>query len=191
MYSEVDVCNLALTWLGERRITSLDDEPLGLVCKEVWPLARDAVLRMHRWNAIQRQAALARLADAPLAGHAYAYQLPADCLRAWRVEDKATGQEARFTLFSRRLHTDAAEPILTYGARVTDTTQFDPLLVEACAANLAWTLAYQLIGHKAKAAQMAALLNGKVLQAKNIDELEGSKDEEPEQVSSYIKRRWA
>lgn len=190
MYDEVAICNLALTWLGQKPITSLDDRPLGLVCKEVWPLARDAVLRLHRWNAIQRQAALARLDQAPLLGYQHAYKLPADCLRAWRVVDRATGEQAPFALFARDLHSDAEDPVLIYGAREEDTTRYDPLLVQACAANLAWTLAYQLLGHKAKAAEMTALLNSKLVLAKNIDGLEGEKDPPQEQVSSYVSRRW-
>ncbi len=190
---EVAIVNQALGLLGQDPIMSLDQEGRSAEWSNIlWPQARDAVLSLHPWSCALERAQLARLGTAPLAGFAYAYQLPSSpyCLRPWAMEGTPdTGQPWPWRVRRRSLETDAEAALITYSCRLTDTTLFDPLLVEALAAHLAWKLAYVLAGNKRKVPEMLTIFEGAMAQAKNADGRQGL--EAPEnQTSSYVTGRW-
>ena len=56
MPSEIQICNLAISWLGGQRITSFGDETAeAILCYANYELARDAVLERIEWSfAIKR-----------------------------------------------------------------------------------------------------------------------------------------
>ena len=71
MVSTVDICNRGLQKLGERKITSLDDDvKAARECKRAFDLVRDAVFRDHPWNSVMARASLPKLSDAPAWGFA-------------------------------------------------------------------------------------------------------------------------
>ena len=50
-YTELSICNLALSKLGADVITDLDaTDKVSALCKQMYSPARDFVLRSHRWN---------------------------------------------------------------------------------------------------------------------------------------------
>jgi len=60
-YTETDICNLALSKLGQYPlITDLDDitKKQSVLCKQMYGPARDAVLRTHAWNCANEKADL-------------------------------------------------------------------------------------------------------------------------------------
>ncbi len=89
MASEVDIVNLALSRLGDRATVSSIDPPEGSAqaahAARFYPVARDALLEMHTWAFASRRATLALLAGAPPSQWLYAYEMPADALRAIAV----------------------------------------------------------------------------------------------------------
>lgn len=92
MASDVDVCNLALSHLGDEASVSSLSPPEGSSqaqhCAQFLPIARDALLEMHPWNfATTRTAALAALSVSPASTFRYAYPLPANTLKTWAVFD--------------------------------------------------------------------------------------------------------
>ena len=88
MPSATDICNRALSRVGEARITSLtDDSKQARACNGAYTHIRDEVFRAHPWNSVITRAKLAKLADAPAFGYDAHYQLPADCLRVVEVYD--------------------------------------------------------------------------------------------------------
>ena len=86
MASEVDICNLALSHLGDNATVASIDPPEGSAqaehCSRFYPIARDTLLEMHNWNFSTRRAVLAQRGQQ---GEARASQLAAP-LRAAAVE---------------------------------------------------------------------------------------------------------
>ena len=91
MANAVDICNLALSQLGERgQIVSLDPadgSEYAAECKNYYPIALRKLLEEYDWSFMQTRAKLNKLAsfDSELYGYKNAYALPSDCVRVVRV----------------------------------------------------------------------------------------------------------
>ena len=86
--SDVAICNLALTYLGDSSITALtDNTDRARACNAHYANCRDQVLRMHPWNSSLVRVSLAALADSPAWEWSYQFTLPKDtyCLRELEV----------------------------------------------------------------------------------------------------------
>ena len=142
MPSSTDICNRALSRVGEARITSLtDDSKQARACNGAYVHVRDEVLRAHPWNAAITRTKLAKLADAPAFGYDAQYQLPADCLRVVEVYDTTLP----WVVEGRKLLSDEGTPIsIRYVKREEDPNQWDALMVSAVAARLAMELCEEL-----------------------------------------------
>lgn len=152
MASEVDICNLALARLGDSATVSSISPPEGSAqaehCKRFYPIARDALLELHDWHFATRRKTLAAISGS-WAPWAYAYAPPADCLRIVAILPPESA-ETDAQPFERELGpvgeavilTNQDEAVARYVAKVTDTTRFSPLFVDA----LAWLLASHLAG---------------------------------------------
>ena len=139
MTSIVGICRLSLDLLGDYAIADLSDNTKqARLCDRNYPAMRDAVLRSHPWNCALARARLPVMAEAPAFGFSRQYQLPADCLRLLPLTVGGyydTGTIAH-RVEGRRVLTDAEAPLdIIYVRRLTDPTDFDPLLVDAVAAR--------------------------------------------------------
>lgn len=176
MTSKVGIANLALADLGADPIADFAEgsEEAKLVTLR-YDAAVDTVLRAHPWNSAIARAQLAKALVAPLFGYASAYQLPSDpyCLRALELNDDP---ELVFKIEGRLLVTDETSALLRYIARVTDTSQYDALLVEALAARLAYDLAYSITGNASLAEAKLKVYEKKIAEARRVDSQEGTPD---------------
>ena len=69
MASEVDICNIALSNLGERPITARNDQnQRARACDNRFNDVRDLVLRSHVWNCALKREQLTSSATAPSLG---------------------------------------------------------------------------------------------------------------------------
>jgi hypothetical protein len=159
MSSDVDICNLALSHLGDNATVASIDPPEGSAqadhCARFYPMARDAMLELHPWSFATRRAVLAPL-NAPTFAWAYCYALPANLLRTIAVlpidapdDYTAVGQYtpqpyARESLEdgTEVIYTNQSQASLRYLARVDDAAKFSPLFAKA----LSWLLASELAG---------------------------------------------
>lgn len=157
MASSVDICNLALAHLGDDATVSSISPPEGSAqaehCARFYPIARDIVLETHNWNFATKRAALAEVSGAAPDSWQYAYALPSDCLGAssvmniWQDESGQDDEGMEFVIETTEssgtlIYTNAETATCRYIARVTDTTKFSPLFVNA----LSWLLASYLAG---------------------------------------------
>ena len=91
MANAVDICNLALSQLGERGEIVALDTPDGSIyaaeCSNYYPIALRKLLEEFDWSFMQTRARLNKLAsfDSELYGYKNAYALPSDCVRVVRV----------------------------------------------------------------------------------------------------------
>jgi len=171
MASDVDICNLALSRLGDdANIVSInppEGSPQAEHCARFYPLARDVLLQMHPWSFAVREETLAPLAQTG-AGWAYVYTQPAQALSVLAVLPAHSQEPTTRTKFVTQMNayghviilTNEANARVRFVARVTDSTQFPPLFVDA----LAWLLASYLAGPILKgdvgAGQARACLQG-------------------------------
>lgn len=77
MSSQTDICNLALTLIGARRISSIDDNTTEANdCKAVYDMTVEETISMQHWPSCRFRATLAQSLTTPEFGYAYAYTLP-------------------------------------------------------------------------------------------------------------------
>lgn len=164
MATEIDICNLALSRLGDSATVASIDPPEGSPqathCAQFYPLARDTILDRHSWSFATTRAALAKLSTTPTSGWLYAYARPSNAVsivslfetgasddfapQAYETESLPDGTEVIYS------NTDSA--ICRYKVQVTDPSKFSPLFVEA----LSWLLASHLAGPVLKGDKGAA-----------------------------------
>lgn len=190
MPTEIDLCNLALSSLGDSMITSFTEgTQRAQLCALHYPIARDSCLAWGAWKFARARAVLPRLAEAPAFGYSYAYQLPANpyCLHVLALVEPVLGptisqifggsedlEETPWTVEGRALLTDATACNILYVKRVEDTGAFAPDFTFCLIDILASQLAYAITGSHtaAQARQQAAL--AKLSEARAASGREGS-----------------
>lgn len=165
MASSVDISNIALSHVFDEATVISIDPPDGSAqaahCGRFYPIARDACLESHAWRFAKTRKDLAVLDDDHTPGSwTYAYSLPAGLIAPLALllpesTDDAKTQpyeiEIREDTGNMVLYTHVEDAELVYIKRVTDTTKFTPLFVDACA----WLLAHYLAGPIAKNPKLA------------------------------------
>jgi|HigsolmetaAR203D_1030402.scaffolds.fasta_scaffold04141_4 hypothetical protein len=174
MTSVVGICNRALSLLGQKSITSLEDnDQAARLCAETYGPVRDAVLRDHPWNCAIARADLAPLSERPAFGFGRQFELPADCLRVLEL----WGTDGPWKIEGRRLLTDATRALIRYIRRVEDPNQFDALLVEAIAARLAADLCEPITQKSTLTQSLWELYGQKLRAARSADAQEGTAED--------------
>ncbi len=148
MADETTICNLALGRIGDERIMSMDEASQSAIyCKLFYSHTRDEVLRSHPWNFAMTRVSLTAIADAPAFGWDLQYQLPNDFLRLVQFNGWETWEPLDlYEIEGDRLLTDETTAQLKYIAKVTDSSQFDPIFTEALSLKLASKLSRPLTG---------------------------------------------
>lgn len=102
MSSVVDICNIALSRLGDRATVTSIDPPEGSAqadhCRRFYPIALKTILATYNWSFATTRKELARLTAEPIGG-GYAFPIPADCVKiiyAYPVDEN--GNATRQTL---------------------------------------------------------------------------------------------
>lgn len=90
MATDVDLCNIALSYLGDAAsVTSIappDGSAQASLCSRFYPAARDQLLEMHTWGFATKRVALAAIAN-PTTTWKYAYAGPTDVLNYLAILD--------------------------------------------------------------------------------------------------------
>lgn len=173
MASVVDICNLALSHLGDRATLASIDPPEGSAqadhCAQWWPIARDEALSSHDWRFASAVLETAQFAAAkethPQWG--YGYALPADFLVAREIMYKdgtALGfapeistpdfEIGALTDGQSAFYTQIEDVALRYTRKITDPSKYPALFVTAISYLLASYLAGPVI--KGKTGMQAA-----------------------------------
>lgn len=128
MTSNVEICNVALTFLERKRITSLTDGTTsGNDCNAIFEPTRQSLIRGHDWNFARSRVKLARTTDTPVSEFDYEYQLPSDWLRTIVVADNdnaVPGVEYRTEGLT--VLASSEDVYLTYLKDVTDPAAMPP-----------------------------------------------------------------
>lgn len=183
MSSEVGICNLALSHLGDEATVASIDPPEGSAqadhCAIFYPQARDTLLELHTWKFATRRVALSPL-SVPSWNWGYAYAEPNQCIRLVSVLPSDSASEAESQPYDAfgaasgapAIFTDQESATLVYITRVTDTSKFSALFTEALSRLLASYLAGPVLKGEQGAAMARKCMQDYMLllgQAKDID----------------------
>jgi len=166
--SEVDICNLALGFLGADPIISMADNDL---CEENYPACRDACLEDVDWTfATTRFLLSTPAATPPVFGYSNQFLLPPGTLRVIEVNDNL-GQWAKEGNY---ILTDDATCRVRAIKRVTDVRQFPNSFVQMVATRLAAIVAIPIANSDGMAKAMMALYRSFQTEAAGNDGRQGS-----------------
>lgn len=182
MASEVDICNRALQKLGAKRITSLSEDSVnGRACNAAYEIIRDAELRAHPWNFAISRSELAADATEPDWGRGNAFQLPSDFLRLMPPYPEDNSNYLDWQIEGQKIYSDDSDPIyIRYVARISDTSLFDALFIEALSAQLAFELCEEITQSNTKKEALRADYDVAIKRARRANAIENVAAEPPE-----------
>lgn len=167
--SWVTIANSALTKLGAKAITSLDDNtPEARACKLRYEACRDIVLRSHPWNCAVKRIILSPLVGSPVFDFAYRFQIPSDSIRVLWLGDNID----EYRINGREILCDAAEVKLIYIAKISDPNDLDSLLADCISCYLAWDICYKITQSATLKGQLFNDYMYALRNARNIDSKE-------------------
>lgn len=167
-FSEVDICNMALGFLGASPIVSLADSDL---CADNYPLCRDSCLEDVDWTfATTRFKLESPDATPPAFGYANQFLLPVGILRVVEVN----GNAGIWVREGNKILTDDAVLEVRAIQRVTDVRQFTNSFVQMVAARLAGVIAIPTTNSDGMAKAMFAMYQSLKGSAQGSDGRQGS-----------------
>jgi hypothetical protein len=205
----VDICNLALTKLGQPRIGSIDPpyiNPYGVEpdCAFVYPLARDAELRKNVWSFARSRMILAADANTPPFGtddderddqgpswadevpmdtpQIYQYKVPNDFIRMIKMKYEERRLEGQYIL------TYEDSPINFQYVSRADPSLFDALFVEALACQVALQLTYKITTSDALKQAIGNDYKLAINEAKRVNAIEAPAERTPEDTFVLVRR---
>jgi hypothetical protein len=181
MISEVSICNQALSWLGQNRITSLNDDSFRAeLCRENYAFLRDAVIEERMWTfaMVRKQSETAERDEFDML---WVHQLPSGWLKVFRVLRPASRTlnhvaDPSWRREGNRILTSDTSSYLWGVQRITDTGQFSNMFVQCLASRMATDLAMPLTEDKKKQEAMWDQYTAKLNDAAATDGQQGAND---------------
>ena len=178
--SEVEIANSALVKIGAERISSFEENSKrARVVSAQYPLSRDALLRMYRWNFAIERVTLAPEATGPAFGFTNRFLLPHDALHFLGIYDEDepqtnyTSTRIPHKVEGRYVLSDETSLPVFYIKQVTDVIQFDPLFSEALALWLALDVFFDLTTGTGLQNKLEKTFNTVIRKAQLADAIEG------------------
>lgn len=149
--SEIQICNMALSYLGQGEITSIESPTSKAeeICALHYSQTLKEVLRKHIFNFAKKLAVLTvDGAKTPAHGFSYAYALPNDFVRLLSLGDIVFNGDIDhqyYELSEGYIFTDYANGgslSITYIYNCTNVTKYDPLFIKLLCLQLASNMAY-------------------------------------------------
>lgn len=180
MTSSVSICSNALLMIGDRPISSLDEaNDRARLASNLYPSARDAVLRMHPWSCVKKRVMLAPLSNAPAFDYSYQFQLPADFARPIQVGLRC--DPISYLIEGNVMLANVNAIPLVYVFKSTNESTWDALLIEAMTLYMASLFAYPLT----KSAALAQTKMGELQVLLKTARAVNGQDDPPETLGDF------
>lgn len=146
MATDISICSQALLRLGEKTISSFNDESdRATVCANTWPELKRSILGVYPWKRTMRKARLNRATSPPANEYEHAYNMPTDRLldvphEVWNGFTSAASSVNDFKIFDNQLLTDCEEVAIDYQVEISEG-DFSPHLIELSTLALAAEIA--------------------------------------------------
>lgn len=180
MTSSVSICSNALLRVGAGTISSLEEaNDRARLCANLYPQARDAMLRAHPWNCAVTRVVLAPESTAPAFDYAYQFTIPGDMLRILSVGLEGYAED--YQIEGNRILANTAAVYLRYIRRNETESSWDALLIEAVTAEMAALIAYPLTKSATLQQTMVGLARAALQRARTVD----GQDNPPETFGDF------
>lgn len=167
--TDVKIANIALSHLGDYRITSLaDNTEQARKVNAIYTLTRDSLLFDHPWSFAKKQATLAVNATAPTYEFDYAFDLPSDFIRLLSINEELP-QTIKHEIVGSQIFISESTLDIKYVYRVTDPTKFSDGFVECLSLLLAAKLAYSITRSRGMREQLMGEFAAKLSQVAGIN----------------------
>lgn len=178
------ICNAALQMVkNSKTITGLTQGTKEAnACAVCFEELRDALLEMHTWKWAKKRVKLAQLTETPEFGWQYAYEKPADFIRAVSVHRGSAGTDnVPYSMEGTAIYADCSDLYLSYVRRVTDPNEMSPNFRSALAKLLASRLAVALVQSPSLSKELYdQFLTQDLPTAKGVDSIQNYVDQFPE-----------
>lgn len=172
--SEADICNAALYKVGGARIIALtDNSPQARLCKDIYPKAVSRLLRSHPWGFALKRVQCPAITSTPVFEYAKAYQLPADCLRVFKMEDD---EVYPWRVEGKVIVTDNPSCKIKYVRSNVAVADYPDDFGDALAGAIAVELSYALSSDNALRREVAAFASQALRTARTTNAQEGTGD---------------
>ena len=186
MAAKLDICNMALGFIGTRTVASESERtPEAVQCALFWDSARRTALRDYPWNFAQARARLAEVAmpEAWAGEWRHAYVPPDRCLRLHRVLG-AGGRAGFMPVHDAEREivlTDAADALADYTRDVAEPSRWDDAFRMVMARRLACLICAPLLKNNAgKVQELENLYRAALPDAMQSDASERAERAEPD-----------
>lgn len=141
--SAVSICSNALQMLGDKAISSFEDNTdSATLCKNLYPLVRDYLLRSHHWLSCRKRVVLSPETSTPAFDWLYSFLLPNDFLRIVQVGQKDDRPD--FATEGRKILMNESVLYLVYTFNNADEGTYDASLVYALTECMKAAIAYAI-----------------------------------------------
>ena len=184
--SEVDIANMALSWIGADSIASFDDPSTQAnLVKLNYPRSRDTVLESREWTFAVERFILAPDSETPIFTWGQRFLIPSEVLRVLTCErDQIVSsneltqnfiehEQINWVREGNFILTDFDVVNMRALIRIVDTTKFSESFVHALAARLAADLAIPITRSRTIQQQMFALFGAKLEDAAATEGMQG------------------
>jgi hypothetical protein len=181
MATATSICSNAVLMLGAKSINDiyLQVEDRAVLAANLYPSARDAVLRSHPWNCAIARVSLAPDVTVPAFDWAYQFSQPGDWLRTISVGNK--GFNSDYVTEGRKFLSNDNPFLLRYIFRNDNEATWDSLLIEAMTLAMRSIMTYAITLSSALATANAAEFEAFVRRARAIDGM----DDPPETLGDF------
>lgn len=179
--SKVEIANIALDYIGERSISSVDSpsNDVEALISRNYDTVREDLLRQHTWNFAKRTVELSYV-RAGEADYDSVFALPADFIRFESVDPEAespTDFTTRYDIRGRELYVDAGTDddgnpntvVIRYIANVVDLSLWAPDVKIAFAISLAEKICFALTKSNTRQQFLAQLETEQIRKCKQVD----------------------
>lgn len=187
--SSVEICNMALDYIGERAdVTSIEvpEKPNEVILARHYDVTRQNLLREYLWNFARTEATLARTGDGGL-DYRDKFLMPNDCLRVISI-GVALFEIKDYNIQGREILINGQQPgsqqqsanalQLRYMKDETEVSKFDSLFIKLLALQLACNISYKFSGKKTQTEIINQLLKQETAKATSVN----SQEKKPRRV---------
>lgn len=177
--SSISICSNALILLGAKPISSFTESDRGAAMGNLYPFAREEVLRAHPWNSATKRVMLPPLAAPPLFDFRYAFQLPSDWLRTIQVGRLDVPIE--YTIEGRQILCDVPSLPFVYVWRNEVESSWDATLISVMTYYMKAAMAYWITQSTTQTQTASQEFLTVLRQAKSIN----GQDEGPQTLGDF------
>jgi len=169
MATDIEICNRALSRIGQDSILALDtSSKRSRACLREYAECRDKLLRTYIWTFAIKRAPLPKQVAAPAFGFANAFARMPDDLRLVSLDP----EDAVYRLEGRNILTDEGSLSARYVSRVTDENVMDPNFRAALVYEVAQAICIELTQDKELRQQILNDLDTAISHARSIHAIE-------------------